>query len=56
MYYSSTLFAIVGFSDPIAVGTVVAGVVSNPFLIFSGAFHTLLCDIFVLSSEADFRQ
>jgi MFS transporter, SP family, solute carrier family 2 (myo-inositol transporter), member 13 len=26
MYYSSTLFDIVGFSDPIAVGTVVAGV------------------------------
>lgn len=25
MYYSSTLFAIVGFSNPIAVGTVVAG-------------------------------
>lgn len=24
MYYSSTLFAIVGFSNPIAVGTVIA--------------------------------
>jgi SP family myo-inositol transporter-like MFS transporter 13 len=26
MYYSSTLFALVGFSDPVAVGTVIAGV------------------------------
>lgn len=26
MYYSSTLFDIVGFSNPVAVGTVVAGV------------------------------
>ena len=25
MYYSSTLFALVGFSDPVAVGLVVAG-------------------------------
>lgn len=25
MYYSSTLFALVGFNDPVAVGTVVAG-------------------------------
>ncbi|KAJ9625835.1 hypothetical protein H2203_004599 [Taxawa tesnikishii (nom. ined.)] len=25
MYYSSTLFALVGFSDPVAVGTVIAG-------------------------------
>ena len=28
MYYSSTLFALVGFSNPVAVGLVIAGVMT----------------------------
>lgn len=35
MYYSSTLFSIVGFSNPVAVGTVVAGV--NFIMTFANA-------------------
>jgi hypothetical protein len=44
MYYSSTLFALVGFSNPVAVGLVVAGVnfimtwVSSPTIHFLPLF------------------
>ena len=42
MYYSSTLFSIVGFSNPVAVGLVVAG---TNFVMVSHPGKTYPCDL-----------
>ena len=58
MYYSSTLFALVGFSNPVAVGTVIAGTnfvftwVNLMLVDMIGRRRILLCTMWAMVSKS----